>query len=255
MWKWLKIAQPRDEQMAVPEKWLGPPSLAVAIAETVSNYVDSVKAGKISYPAHRRKKSSVVEIWRDLRLEALYKLFNFGKSDPFLLSDQRQQLELLACFLDKQPHLEMPQPHGETISDTIQAMWQVYVYLDKVGSEVADRETDSATLKLSKKSILDDLTTEAVLLRKQWKEFETAIQSGSTPLPAMPRTLIEALYDYVTAKTKSVALSAIFGPSYENGIKYMEKLITERGGNPAEMRTIIDSILAAKDPDEFARKK
>lgn len=257
MFGWLKKKHrpaTSGELEAFAKKWLGPQSLIAAIAETVGDYVDDVQAGRVTYPAHRREGASVVDIWRDLRLEALERLFNFGEADAFLLSDQRQQLGLLACFIDERPHLEMPQPRGETIPDTIQAMWQVYVYLDAVGSEVADRETDRATLKLSGHSILDNLTTQAKALRERWQAFENAVRSGEEALPEMPRTLIEVLYEDVTGKAKSVALSTVFGPSYENGIKYLEKLVAEKGERAADVRATIDRVLAAKDPDEFMGK-
>ena len=72
-------------------------------------------------------------------------------------------------------------------------------------------------------------------------------------LPEIPATLIEALYDDVTAKAKSIAFSTVFGPSIENGIKHTETLVEERGGSAAEARELIERIRAAKDPDEFAR--
>jgi len=54
----------------------------------------------------------------------------------------------------------MPQPRGEVITDTIQSVWQVYVYLDNVGSKVADRETDRYTLRKNQKNIFDDFLLE-----------------------------------------------------------------------------------------------
>lgn len=246
-----KSVPPSAQMDAFAERWFWPQSLAVAVAEAVRSYAEEVNAGRVSHPAHRRKGSSVVEIWHDLRLEALHSLFNFGQADPFLLSDQKQQMELLSCFLDERPHLEMPQPRGEIVPDTIQAMWQIYVYLDEVGSELADCETDRETLKMTGRSILDNLIAQAVALRASWEAFEDAVQANAGPLPEMPKTLIEALYEDVTAKAKSVALSAMLGPSHEGGIKYLERRVEERGGDAASVRATFERILAAKDPDDF----
>lgn len=49
---------------------------------------------------------------------------------------QAGKLELLACFLDDRAHLEMPQPRGAVRPDTIQGMFQVYLYLDAAGKTV-----------------------------------------------------------------------------------------------------------------------
>ena len=256
MWNWLrkKSATPSGALETFAKKWLGPQSLTVAIAEAVKDYVDDVQAGVVVYPAHRRESAGVVEIWRDLRLEALHKLFNFGKSDLSLLAEQRRQYEVLSYLLADQPCPQLPQPRGEIVPDTVQALWQVYVYLAEVGSEVADRETDRLTLKHTGRSILDQLTTQAGALRQSWKAFEQALQTTNTALPEMPRTTIEILYEDVTAKAKSIALSATFGPIYEEGIKHLVTRLKEQGGNAQDIEAEIDCVLKAKDPDEFDKK-
>lgn len=249
MWGWFrkKPRQADDELRALAEQLLGPQALAAALAETVRDYVAAVQAGKLSYPAHRREGASVVEIWADLRIEALHKLFNFGQSDPFLLSDQRRQDELLASFLDDRAHLEMPQPRGAMIPDTIQGMFQVYLYLDVAGSEVADRETDRAGLKLEGRSILDRIESDCAALRPRLAAFKAGTGDGT-----IPPTMIELLYEDVTAKAKSIALSAKFGPHYEGGIKFMEDQLAKHGEDPAAFRASVARVMAAKDPDHLA---
>lgn len=247
MWKWFKRKQrPADDLKALAERLLGPSALAAALAETVRDYAAAVKAGKLSYPAHRRKGASVVEIWADLRIEALHKLFNFGKSDPFLLSDPRHQADLLACFLNDRAHLEMPQPRGMVIPDTIQAMWQVYLYLDAAGSEVADRETDRTSLKLEGRSILDRIEAGCAELRERMAALRAGTGDGS-----IPPTMIELLYEDVTTKAKSIALSAKFGPHYEGGIRFVEDQLAKQGDDLASFRATVARVLAAKDPDHL----
>ena len=123
-------------------------------------------------------------------------------------------------------------------------MWQVYLYLGEVGSEVADRETDRGTLKVARRSILDLIAAEAVVLRSEWEAY------ARDPVPDIPRTFLEALYKDVTAKAKSIALSAVFGPHYEQTIDRLEKRAAEMGGS--NVRATLDRVLAAKDPDEFS---
>ena len=249
MWNWLKKKpRQRDFQLeALTEQLEAPQVLATALAETVDDYVSSVQAGKLSYPAHRREEASVVEIWAALRIEALHKLFNFGQSDPFILSDLRRQGELLSCFLDEQPHLEFPQPRGAVVPDTMQAMFQVYLYLDAVGSEVADRETDRTGLKLEGRSILDHIELQCAELRPRLAAFRPG--GGDRILPP---TLIELLYADVTVKAKSIALSAKFGPHYESGIKFLENQVSKSGDDPAPFRAAVARVLAAKDPDHLS---
>lgn len=247
MWNWLKRKrQSNDDLKALAEQLIGPQSLAVALAETVRDYTAAVQAGKLSYPAHRREAASVVEMWADLRIDALHKMFNFGQSDPFLLSDQRRQDELLACFLDERAHLEMPQPRGAVLADTIQGVFQVYLYLDAAGSEVADRETDRAGLKLEGRSILDRIESECERLRPRLAAFKAGADDGT-----IPPTMIELLYEDVTAKAKSIALSAKFGPHYEGGIKFVEDQLAKQGADVAPFRASVAKVLAAKDPDHL----
>jgi len=127
-------------------------------------------------------------------------------SEPSLLADPLRQLEVLTCFLEERPYLEMPQPRGEVVPDTIQAMWQAYVYLSEVGSEVADRETWPSKLKQDGRSILDRLISGATILQGEWEALEQAVKSKDKPLPEIPRTLLEILYEDVTAKSKSAAV-------------------------------------------------
>ncbi|WP_186399170.1 hypothetical protein [Stappia sp. P2PMeth1] len=249
MWNWLKNKprQSDNELRVLAEQLIGPQALAISLAETVRAYVAAVQAGKISYPAHRRKGSSVVEIWADLRIEALHKMFNFGQSNPFLLSDLQRQEELLACFLDERPHFEMPQPRGAVIPDTIQAMFQVYLYLDAAGSEVADRETDRTGLKLVGRSILDRMESECGELRLRLPALRVGTSEGT-----IPPTMIELLYEDVTVKAKSIALSAKFGPHYEGGIKFVEDQLAKQDEDLAAFRASVTRVMAAKDPDHLS---
>jgi hypothetical protein len=182
----------------------------------------------------------------------MHKMFGFGRADLFLLSNPRHQLDLLSIFLDERPHLEFPQPRGQTESDTLQAIWQVYLYLHAVGSEVCDRETDSAQLKANGRDILTDFTTEAAGLRNLWDAHRRAVKAGAETLPELPRTMIEILFEDVTAKAKSIALSTVYGPFYEAQILYIEELVRQEGreGGVERIRASMARVLAAKDPDD-----
>lgn len=248
LWGWLKKKLlPSDELTAFAEELIKPQALAVALAETVCDYEVAIRAGKLTFPAHRRAGASVIDIWADLRIEALSKLFNFGRAEPYLLSDLRRQEELLNCFLDDRVHLEFPQPRGEIVPDTIQGMFQVYLYLDATGSEVADRETDHSGLKLDGRSIIDRIEATCADVRPKWLAFR-----ANPGLNSVPLTMIELLYADVTAKAKSIALSTKFGPNYESGIKFVENLLLEQGDNPVAFRAMVERIMRTDDPDHWS---
>jgi hypothetical protein len=232
------------------EKFEGPSILATGIAIAAKEYVDGVRAGRLKHPAHLHKDLGVLGIWRGVENEALLAMFGFGQADVMLLAEQPKQAELLTCFLDERPYLEMPQPRGEVMADTIQSIGQVYQYLTEVGSSVADRETDRLTLRYSKnKSILDALIEQACHARDGWKAFETAMRTDSGTLPERPATLIEIVYKDVTLKSKSIALSTIFGPLYEENIKYLSGRISNDQARK-DFDELVARIMNATDPDD-----
>lgn len=247
MLKWLKskLGSQPDPLEAQLRQLIDAPALATAIAEAVGDYFGAVKSGAQEFPIHRNEKASLVAVWSGVRLEALRGLFGYGKSEPFLLSDFREQQTVFASFLDDRPQFEMPQPRGETLPDTIQGVGQVYYYLSNVGSELADRETDNDGLKIEGRSIYDDINRACEAARVDWRNWRAAPSQSK-----MPKTFIELLYDDVTAKSKSIALSKVYGPLYENGIKFVEELMTEPSDR-AKFRATIERVLNATDPDHF----
>lgn len=233
-----------------------PMALATALAETIADYVRAVDSGKVSAPAYERKGDSVVRIWGDTRLEALRYLWGYGASDAMLLADYRQQKKLLDDFFEEKPQYEFPHhPSGETAHDTLQALFQAYLFLGKAGTAVADKETDSTSLELANKNIFSDFEEKASKLRVLWNGFESAL-NNSSQLPEMPSTLLDLLYKDVTKKAKGIALSAQFGPNYESGmqhlIKRVEKDIEDQGDSEQKIKKIqntMKSLLEADDPD------
>lgn len=217
MFNWLKRrARPSDEAAVarLVDGFLGPTLLVTAVGRIVERYFEDVSRGVATFPAYQRKDESVVGVWRDTRIEALRQLWGTEgwKPEAGLLADRTRQSEILACLLDEQPHLAMPQPRGEAKADTIQAMFQVYNYLGQVGSKVADRETDRLTLKVKRhRTVFDDLTDRAAQLRTEWARYPVALNSDEGDPLNFPKTLFEAMYEDVTAKAKSIALSAIWG--------------------------------------------
>lgn len=125
-------------------------------------------------------------------------------------------------------------------------MWQVYLYLDAAGSEVADRETDRTGLKLEGRSILDKIEEQCAELRERIAALRSGTGDGS-----IPPTMIELLYEDVTAKAKSIALSAKFGPHYEGGIKFVEDQLAKQGDDLTAFRATVARIMGAKDPDHL----
>ncbi len=249
MWGILRKRQiPKEPVRGLMSGFIGSQALVTALAETIQSYGSAVRAGKMTSPAHRRDGASVVELWADIRIEALWGLFGFGVADPSLLADPRQQEFLLTAFLDDRVHLEMPQPRGAPIPDTVQSIMSVYHFLSTVGSEVCDRETDRETLRQAERSILGCLEHAAGEARGHWSAFLAA------PKLPLPKTLIELIYDDVNAKTKSIALSTRFGPTYEAGIRFVEDHLRKDGGDLAPFRAKLAEFMHASDPDHLRSK-
>lgn len=249
----------------VPEtlqQFIKPMALLNALTETVSEYSKAVGSGKISSPAYKREGDSVVGIWNDTRLEALSHLWGYGASDVGMLTDyrDRQQEKLLDALFNDKPHLEYPhQPSGDPIHDTLQALFRVYLFLGEAGSAVVDKETDSRFLELKHKNIFSDFEEQAKSLRTSWSDYEKELR-GSKDLPSMPPTVLETLYRDVTKKSKTIALSAQFGPDYHAGMKHFLNVAKEEIAKQEEsaetiseqireIESTLQALMAADDPD------
>lgn len=156
----------------------------------------------------------------------------------------------------------------DTRLETLRHLWgygtlfQVYLFLNKAGSAVGDKETDSHTLRLANKTIISEFEQHSSALWAQWIAFEQAVR-GSGVLPAMPSTLLEILYKDVTKKAKTIALATQFGPDYESGMNYLanilQKQMKDQGDSEdsinmqlEQVRSTMKKVLAADDPDHLA---
>jgi hypothetical protein len=226
-----------------------PMALLIATKEVSAEYAARVANGRADAPAHRRKKSSVESIWRDLTSEFFLKVYGFGAADMMCLADVRRQDDVFARFVFEKPHLMMPQPSGVDVDRAIQAVWQGYVYLAAVGEEVLDRNTSKYDLAKKGTTIISDLEQRAEQAVGRWKE-----QSFDSGLPPF---FIDLVYQDVNEKAKSIALSAQFGPVYESGIKQMLSLVAENGtlDDVRRVEESINRLLAAKTPDDIGARR
>jgi hypothetical protein len=234
------------------KKWLGPDVLIAAIADSVAAYFADVKAGRVMLPAHKNQDVGVLRMWENIRCEALAHMFGFGKADLSLLANRQQQIKCIQCFLEERPHLQLPQPSGDVMAHTLQAVWQVYVHLSEVGTIVADRETDRFILHQKGNDILTSFNNRVRQVRGGWLHYESALSSSSQTMPEIPMTLIEIIYADVTKKAKSIAFSSLFGPSYERNILRLRESIIDK---PAALKTfddLIAKVMKAKDPDQVS---
>ncbi|AZO61235.1 MAG: hypothetical protein E5Y51_21525 [Mesorhizobium sp.] len=230
------------------ESLVRPMALLMALRQSTDEYAVAVQKGLSQFPAHRRKDSNVEAIWRDIISEVFLRMMEFGDADLAILADFKRQPEVLERFLNDRPHLSMPQPNGDQVDQTIQAVWQGYVYLAKIGEETLDRETSQFDLSKRGKDIISDLVQRAEALRAT---------VSSPDASGLPVCFIEAVYEDVNLKAKSIALSAMFGPAYESGISHMLKLVTE-GSSQAEVRMVEDSIqriMNATTPDDIRKSR
>lgn len=248
------------------DDFIKPMALVAALAKIIHAYVRDGEKGRISVPAYKRKNASVVEVWRDTRIEVLSPLWMIEGSNVALLADHRRQKELMDCLLDEKPHLESPhKPRGHEVPDTVQAIFQVYGVIQKIGSEVVCMETDRMNLELQKKTIFDEFFSKAENLKEEWLNFENDLKEPKSSNEGdfnLPKTVIEILYEDVTAKTKFIALAAVLGPYYRAGIEFVKNVMRERmekdGASENEideavqkLRASAQRVLAATDPDHL----
>ena len=269
MFRWLTKKKQPPQESIIPkmvEQSLRSMSRVAALSEIVVEYLKDIKDGRIAFPAHKRllhkqKNASVLEIWRDTRLEALHYLFIYGCSQASLLATQTKQNLLLDYYFEKKPHLEFPyQPSSDRIHDTWQAVFKAYLYLDETGEWTEEREDiQNVNLFTKKKPIFDEFERDIKRLHVQWSEFDSAIRSSNS-LPPAPDTIFDILYKDITKKSKTVALSAMFGHDHMAMIKKMEQhtreLFREQGKSEEYIEEQIritqkttQKILSARDPD------
>ena len=79
------------------------------------------------------------------------------------------------------------------------------------------------------------------------------MHTSGAPVPDMPSTLMDVLWQDVTTKTKSIALSCVFGPLHEEGMTHALQTITKLSGEDgaAVMRGYIERMRAAREPEDI----
>lgn len=256
MLKWLKNKVSRGQPDVPPlvKEFVRTKALAAAITQVMGKHHEALKAGRKTSPAFMRplSESSALDIWADTRMDALSSLWGHGASDIFLLGDHIKQKALIDALFEQTPHLEYPhKPTGDPIHDTLQAVFQVYVFLGTAGNKVFDEATSKHSLDKIGKSIFSEFEAGAQELRPQVGGFH-------------PHTLLDVLFKDVTKKAKTIALTSRFGPDFEGNLNEMfsdmrNQMRTQGQSDEAidkelaSARAAMDKVLAADDPDHVSR--
>ncbi len=229
------------------EPFLGPPATAIALTETVGKHVERIRAGEVPFPILEAKEATTVQAWHHLRLEACIGAFGFGEGSLFELADVGKSREAFSEFLDHKAHLYFPQPSGGIMAQSVQAMWQVYLYLGQAGTSVADPATDRFLLGAAGRSIVSDLEREAKI-SQDGLFVETA--------ELLPLTLFGLFFDDLNRKTKSIALSRLLGTSQlKEAPGAIEEIRSARGDEFAEQfRQLIEVVVSSSNPDEAVKR-
>jgi hypothetical protein len=196
--------------------------LQTAILTYATEYWAAVRAGKVKCPAIERKHADpdfgVHPIWRDTRTEALSELWNSGQYEGHLLGNLMRsdiQADLMGHVIAELAGIETGKPVNEAHAVNVRAVQRVYRYLSHAGSEVCDPLTDRCTLECADKKIFDDLVSHASRARGVWARLLTDFEGAKREAGGSPPTLLEIVFSDVTAKSKSIAMSATLGPNYE----------------------------------------
>lgn len=230
------------------DKFIGPPAMAVAVAQVAAEHVAAVKAGTAEYPIHESESAPVLTVWHHVRLEAFARSLGFGDGSLVDLADVGKQPEVLAEFLERKAHLQMPQPSGTPTAQSVQSMWQVYLYLSDVGTALCDPMTDRPTLRLAGRTILSDLEGEAATAREGW----SAVMRGEAG-DGLPPTLFELFFADVNRKTKSIAFAKAWGPFYEREFPQFIQEVRDGADSDedaARVCRVMAALVEATNPDD-----
>ncbi len=146
---------------------------------------------------------------------------------------------------------------GNEICDSLRCIAQAYSYLGTAGTEVCDRLCDLKALLLKAKPIYDDFLNQAKQLQRWWAEYEALPQAHVSARELMlkrtKRTVLDIFIDDITVKTKSVALSVVFGPYYESIFKALVQQNRHPGDDDSYKRLMrtYETLIAAENPEEL----
>jgi hypothetical protein len=250
MFAWLKrqkrVAGDSNGQDAV-RRLVKSGAHATAIAECVTDHFQRVRRGELPYPVHKDSSVGSVGVWNSLRFECMHQMFDFGAASLFDLSVPTKQNPILDRILSAPPSYVEVSPTNNSTVDTVNAIWRVYRYLDSVGSDVIDQQTDREELRRKNKTIFDEFLAEVKQAQLTWR----AIDNQRLEFPEM---ILDILWRDVTIKTKSIGLSAVFGRSPSAGISNAENMMREKGASDADiaaLRKVIECYRLAASPEEF----
>lgn len=261
--RWTKQA-PTDADLAAMRshpligRTISAMALAQAIKEVTLDYHQKVDSKAVIAPAIRREKPSVREVWEDSRTESAFPLISYGNASLMHLAEMAKQPQLFKAFVEERPHLKFPHRAAQELThDSLQAMFQAFVYLQRVGEETCvDGTKVRARVKAFEQS--------AAKAAREWVEFEASIRDSTREMPPMPPLMIEMFWAEITMQAKEIALVRIFGTSPEEGLRgdliFFEKQMRERGESEAEifrqmelLREKVRLALEAKEPDDLTK--
>lgn len=229
------------------DQLVSPQATAIAIAEVVAEHFDAVGRGTVPYPYYKADKATAATTWDYTRIEAVRQMFGYGAASLLDLADVRTQRGLLDRISSVDPTFDAVPACGDVLTDTVNAIWSVYAYLDRAGSDVMDAHTDRASLSKQDKTIFDDFLRNAMEARTSWGEM-------NLPTWEPPPMLIDLLWGDVTAKAKGIGLARVFGPFPKAGLENMVNLVVRSGGTEADVTAVRETYaryLAAPSPDNM----
>lgn len=229
------------------EEMTRPIAYASALISLVDEYPTEMKRRNITCPIYKCKNISIVELWNYMTIEANINSVRFGTGSIIDLADISKQEELLNSFVKEKSYLYYPQPSGTNICNSIQGMWQAYIYISEAGTSVCDQMTDKYALSQKKRTIVSDLEDQAVTALQGWNAIKIRNNRNSTP-----KTLFELFYQDITLKTKSIALSKFFGPFISEGMRDFERKIEIESGPilARKQAKVHDVLRTSTTPDE-----
>lgn len=291
---WFKKKKPEDVPLEVEQffnKHLGPILLLTETAENISTYFKRVEGEEISFPAYKRKGSSILEVWIDTRLELLHYLWqNFDDFNPAILAERKRQKELFACIqeanIEYDSYGEGLYKYTSTVTNLsnehkgmINALITMYEALLNISDEIGVQEPDIAMGRKSVKldiislsegdQILESIMGCKELLEKveggnvAWVNYYNKLDAKDL-IPSCPKTISEIIIEDITKKSKLIALTAVSGPNYRSNyiklINFIANKAIKDGMSPEEAKEqaneqqeLFDCITNAEKPEDVIK--
>jgi len=244
IFKWLKgqkRERNRNEIHRAISPLIEPVAQLGAYAELGAEYWEQIHTGKKPHPITAQKNSSVVGIWNDALIEAMGYLVKYSAPNPMVFVEPQHQVATINAILRR---YHTGDYRKKELTEPAAGVWPVYDWLRQTAVEVAEVTFGG----LDEENVYEDLVRGLIAVLPKWA-------AGPSGMNILPKTALEVIADDVEKKTKLLALTIQFGPYYEGMQRSIAEKLPEGSPGRLEFDEAFATILAAKNPDDYAERR